>query len=387
MKKKPLKKLQKKKPSAKKIKPLKKVSKKSLPKTKSVKSSKKPSKGGLSNAKVFNKKHSTSLHSHKTSSVKGRDRHLQSKGADAQDTPKSVRTATSLDKSVPSLDKPRFIKRRYKSSKSSAEKTEVFAEYKEFPPENHPRKTKKEITRKAVLQANYPKKAVIEREYFIVAIHPRSKKIIQSPKPGSPINYAIRYPSGEVKEIQSHFIQHYSKTDLAGIQKVLDRSGHKHFVLHEQLIKSRYADPKTGVVRQAEKLTYGRVNSTQRPVLYSEGKRVRTLDLGFRNRSARQLVDDTLLKVLTPNNKWVRNITMAGDTIKQTLKNIVVRISMEQIKRYELRGFYWEVVLKVRGEDPIVMYGKTTSGRKSMQAKIIGKTEVYANFVTDVARA
>lgn len=238
--------------------------------------------------------------------------------------------------------------------------------------DNRLTKTAKKAPPQSRKIAQMPTRAKKDRESTIVPLNPKNGKEVRKPLTGQDVIYGIKDAKGKITKIESRFFQAYSKADQSGLQKIIDRTGKKGFVVYEQLTNRKYKDPKTGIIYQAEKITYGKSNTNQRPILYADGKRVRELDLGFRQRTKREMVDDLLLRVIKPDGKFVRDIRLEGDTIKDTVKNLAVKLTMAQVKKAELEGLYFEIVLHVRGEEPIVVYGRT---------------ETYANITTDIARS
>lgn len=267
-------------------------------------------------------------------------------------------------------DEPKGKKgRKQETGKTSGRKLKVVAPLQSNRASKAKKTQAKKKSRKASQMPTRPKK---DHAQTIVPLNPATGKEIKKPKTGQNVIFGIKDKRGKITKIESRFHQSFSKEDQNGLQKIIDRTGKKGFVIYEQLTAKNYEDPKTGLIYKVEKITFGKKGVGQRPILYANGKRVRELDLGFRKRSKREMVDDLLLHVIKPDGKFVRDIHLEGDTIKDTIKNLAVKLTMAQIKNAELEGLYYEIVLRVRGEEPIIVYGKT---------------ETYANMTTDIARS
>lgn len=219
--------------------------------------------------------------------------------------------------------------------------------------------------------------------------------------------------------IETEEPQPFSKEDLVRLRKELKGADPERFVLYEEythMIKRdskgrklyrRRFDSRTQeeyIVKDEEgrpiplkrvKLTGGKLGKEQRPVLFEKGKFVRALDIGHRVHTRREMVDNRLLTVFKADAEWSDEYFLEGETIRETLKNMTTNISLKDWKLQEIERINFQIVVKIRGYDPIAVFGSTAVEEEvfnlgQVRDKTIrfgDKSFVLANFANDVARA
>ncbi len=219
--------------------------------------------------------------------------------------------------------------------------------------------------------------------------------------------------------IQSEEPQNFSKKDLALIRKELKGSDPEKFVLYEEYTRQIKLDSKgrklyrkrfdartqeeyyvldekgKKIPLRRVKLTGGKPKKPQRPVLYEKGAFVRALDIGHREHTRREMVDNRLLTVFKADAEWSEDYFLEGDTIRETLKNMTTNISLKDWKLQEIERINFQVVVKIKGYDPIAVFGSSVVEEEVMNLgqvkdktiKFGDKSFILANFSNDVARA
>lgn len=183
----------------------------------------------------------------------------------------------------------------------------------------------------------------------------------------------------KVTPFDMEYPQKFTKKDLAGFNRILGASGKSNFVLYEQKTNYVLRDEKGAPVIGSKgqklrqyKLSPGSTKAETRPILFSGGKRRRATDVVFRKRSPRELVDATQITSVKEFNVWHRDIRFTGETLAETVKNIQVDLSKEEIKRHNIDTIFYNVVLKIKGRDPIII-------NESMP--------VYVNYTHSISRS
>lgn len=255
--------------------------------------------------------------------------------------------------------------------------------------------------------------------WILVPVHPTTGKEIKAPKSRQPVRFGMKSPTGKVTMIETEEPQPFSKEDLARLRKELKGADPERFVLYEEythMIKRdskgrklyrRRFDSRTQeeyIVKDEEgrpiplkrvKLTGGKLGKEQRPVLFERGKFVRALDIGHRIHTRREMVDNRLLTVFKADAEWSDEYFLEGETIRETLKNMTTNISLKDWKLQEIERINFQIVVKIRGYDPIAVFGSTAVEEEvfnlgQVRDKTIrfgDKSFVLANFANDVARA
>lgn len=250
-------------------------------------------------------------------------------------------------------------------------------------------------------------------------MHPETGKEIKAPKRGQPIRFGMKSPKGKITVIQTEEVQKFSKAELNLIRKELKGTDPEKFVLYEEytheikrdsrgrkLYRKRF-DARTQeeydvldeqgrkIPLKRVRLTGGKLGKPQRPVLYEKGKFVRAMDIGHRLHSRREMVDNRLLTVFKADAEWSDEYFLQGETIRETLKNMTTNISLKDWKLQEIERINFQVVVKIRGYDPIAVFGSTVVEEgvlnlgqvKDKTIKYGDKSFILANFSNDVARS
>lgn len=229
----------------------------------------------------------------------------------------------------------------------------------------------------------------------------------------------MKSPTGKITVIQSDEPQNFSKGDLTRIRKELKGSDPQKFVLYEEythmikrdskgrkLYRKRFDyrtqeeyfvkdDQGRKIPLKRVRLTGGKLGKPQRPVLYEKGKFVRALDIGHREHTRREMVDNRLLTVFKADAEWSDEYFLEGETIRETLKNMTTNISLKNWKLQEIERINFQVVVKIRGYDPIAVFGSSAveeeifrlGQTKDKTIRFADKSYILANFSNDVARA
>lgn len=207
----------------------------------------------------------------------------------------------------------------------------------------------------------------------IVALDAKTGKEAKRPKAGKQVFYGIKGVKGKIKKIKSGYPQKYSKVDQKGLQDILNKSGEKNFVVYEELTneavkkgnKVEYRSSGGKFLRDKKgkkipvyktKITGAHTKRPQRAVLMERGKRIRELSLGFRKMSKRERVDAELLTMIEPQRdpdegKFKKEIFLQGNTIRDTIKNVNVPISIADMRRQKLSGLRVEGRIYFKGMD------------------------------------
>lgn len=179
--------------------------------------------------------------------------------------------------------------------------------------------------------------------------------------------YGIRDSSGKITKIPAQYPQKFSKKDLEGLNKSVKQSDGKNFIFYEEItkqpvtetvkkkvkgkikvVKRPKARKKQGrvlkqdgktVFERKTKITYSQAKKEQRPILVTRGKRVRALDIGFKKGDKRARVDASLLKMVDFRRQGQaeypgKAILLEGETIRDTLNNVILPITLKQMKKY-----------------------------------------------------
>jgi len=231
--------------------------------------------------------------------------------------------------------------------------------------------------------------------YEVVPLSAKTGKEIKKPKTGQDVHYGLKGPKGGIKKIAATYSQKFADTDLKGLNKLVKKSGGKNFVVYEELTKEAvrekgkikykksggklvYDKGKPVPVRKT-KITAPATKKKQRPVLMEKGKRVRELDLGFRKRSKREQVDAQLLTMLPipmEGDPFVsREMHLTGETIRDTIKNLHVPVSIDDMQRSGLSGLWVEGDIRVEG----------VAGLFGEVIPFSVRVEVLANFTKEVS--
>lgn len=229
----------------------------------------------------------------------------------------------------------------------------------------------------------------------------------------------MKAPTGKVTVIQAEEPQKFSKEDLTRIRKELKGTDPEKFVLYEEYTREIKRDSKgrklyrkrfdartqeeyfvldeqgRKIPLKRVKLTGGRPTKPQRPVLYEKGQFLRALDIGHRTHTRREMVDNRLLTVFKADAEWSEEYFLEGETIRETLKNMTTNISLKDWKLQEIERINFQVVVKIRGYDPIAVFGSSVVEEEVLNLgqtrdktiKYGDKSYILANFSNDVARS
>ena len=276
---------------------------------------------------------------------------------------------------------------------------------------------KKKIARKKRVRVKVAPKPI--EAHQIVPVHPETGREIKAPKTGQPVRFGVKPVKGKIAVIPSEEPQGFAKEDLSRIRKELAGSKPDTFVLYEEYTKRikrdskgnklylKKFDPRTQeeyfaldeagkkIPLKSVKLTGGRPDKPQRPVMYVDGKFTRAIDIGHRTHTRREMVDNKLLTVFRPDGNWSQDYFLEGDTIRETLKNMNVDIMLKNWKLQEIERINFQVTVKIRGYDPISVFGSSVVEEEVLRLgqtrdktiKYGDKSYILANFVNDVARS
>jgi hypothetical protein len=231
----------------------------------------------------------------------------------------------------------------------------------------------------------------------VVPLNAKTGKEIKKPKTGQEVYYGLKGPKGGLKKIAAAYSQKFAKADLKGLNSIVKKSGAKNFVVYEELTKEavrekgeiKYKKVRGQLVYdkgkpipiKRTKITAAAAKRKQRPVLMEKGKRVREIDLGFRKRTKREQVDADLLTMLPPTQEGgptvSREIRLTGDTIRDTIKNIHVPISIADMRQQGLSGLDVEGTVRVEGV--VGLHGENIT--------FYVRVEILANFAKEVSSA
>ena len=282
--------------------------------------------------------------------------------------------------------------------KPAIRKSKPSSTMKKSSPVSTPKKGKKskssaKSSRGDSSSAVFGKQGEFSRQHRIIPIDAKGKEV-KRPK-GKEVFYGIQGPKGGIQKIKSQHAQKFTKKDLQSLNQILKKTGSKNFVIYEEQAKEavrkggkiqyRTKDGRLEYDKKGKpipikkiKITGASAKKKQRPVLFEQGQRVRELDLGFRPRTARERVDAQLLTMVEPQAKggpkFTKEIFLTGKTIRETVKNLHVPISIKDMKRQGLTGLDVETEIKFYGiaMDPVTSYARV---------------ETLANFTSDVSRA
>ena len=192
-------------------------------------------------------------------------------------------------------------------------------------------------------------------KYSVVPISVKTGKVVKSPRKGQKIKYAVRGPRGGLKVLRAE-PQEFYKTDLKGLNKIVSETGTGNFVVYEQKLRYPEKDKKGKPLYRVDaagnkkkiyqtKITFAKPKSKTKPLLFKGGKKLRALDLAFKEgnyESKKRLRELTIIK---PNTK-IRKQILKGATIKQALSNIQLDIDMKKVRKQGF-GVYYNIFVRI----------------------------------------
>ena len=226
------------------------------------------------------------------------------------------------------------------------------------------------------------KKPAAKSSFSAVALS-KAGKVLKRPK-GKDVYYGIAEKRGKkttVRRIESDDAQKFSKKDLKALDVAVKEGGGK-LVWYEERTRKIKKDKKGNTLykiqtikgktkfkldkagrkmpKRETKLTFGKTDRKQRPVLFDKGKRIRELDLGFRKRKKREVIDNRLLVVLpfsTSKRVFKRTVELNKSTIHESLRHATSGVTMKQLKRQGYTGLYakGQIIIREKGKPDRVL--------------------------------
>lgn len=216
-----------------------------------------------------------------------------------------------------------------------------------------------------------------KQDYRIVAISPKTKKVLKRPRQYQEVIPALKGPAGSLKPLNK-FTQKYFKGDFERLNKLLENTAGGNFILYEQKTPTIARDKKTGEkLYQTEsyykkikgkkkkftrykldadkkkiplykiKITSPKWSKAQRPLLYVKGRARRELDIGFKRGHKRLARTKEKIHLAKPNQLRPIAIQLKGPTIKSALQQLQLNATLKQIKNAE-DGLYYSVVIVIK---------------------------------------
>lgn len=191
--------------------------------------------------------------------------------------------------------------------------------------------------------------------YAIVPISVRTGRISTRPRRGSQVLVGVRGPKGGVK-LLSKQAQNYYKSDFIGLNRAIEKTTLRNFVVYEQRTNKNLKDKKgknvllkSGKTKKQVKITFAKPQSRQKPRLYLNGNYVRDLDFGYKTGNYKRFFERRKFEVTKINQTKPVVMSLKGPTIKSALRYLQIAVKTADIFKQALkRGLYYNVFIKIK---------------------------------------
>lgn len=165
------------------------------------------------------------------------------------------------------------------------------------------------------------------------------------PRKKTNVQYAVIGPRGGIKLLRKE-PQEFFKSDLVGLNKSVENTGGKNFIVYEQITRKVIGKKEDGSPKRGTKITFAQPRRKQKPFLYIKGKAQRSLDVGFKQGNYQKARQMRKLLIAEPNRANPIDLVLKGKTIKQALNGLQVNLDIANMLK-QGQGLYYSVIIKV----------------------------------------